>query len=118
MKAWKKIRKCFLCKPVIHDPSNLSHVSTCYPIHICCCRRTTHRLSPPPNNRQVQGHYVTDEKCIHTPDNMIIHCLRNNYIASLIHHNMKNLLRRFPCRFILNIEIHIFITAKVGEILK
>ena len=32
MEAWKGkiIRKCFLSVPVIHDPSNLSHVSSSY----------------------------------------------------------------------------------------
>ena len=46
---------------------------------------------------QAQGHYVTDEQCIHIPANMITHCLRNNYIKLLIHYTLKTLLRRFPC---------------------
>ena len=32
----------------------------------------------PPNNRQAQGHHVTDEQCIHIPANMFTHCMRNN----------------------------------------
>ena len=33
------------------------------------------RILPPPNNRQAQGHYMTDERCIHTV--ILILFLRN-----------------------------------------
>ena len=55
------------------------------------------RIVQPPNNRQAQGHYVTDEQCIHIPANMITHCLRNIHFKLLIHYTLKTLLRRFPC---------------------
>ena len=38
---------------------------------------------------------MTDEQCIHTPANMIIHCLRNNYIMLPIHYTMKTLLQLY-----------------------
>ena len=113
MEAWKgkNIRKCFLSVPVIHDPSNLPHVSSSIPIHTSLLSTDHPRILRPPNNRQAQGHYVTDEQYIHIPANMITHCLRNNYIKLLIHYTLKTLLRRFPCGCNLNIVICNFIVA-------
>ena len=93
----KKYMKMFLSVPVIHDPSNLPHVSSSIPIHTSLLSADHPRILRPPNNRQAQGHYVIDEQCIHIPANMITHCLRNNYIKLLIHYTLKTLLRRFPC---------------------
>ena len=108
MEARNKIeRKCFLSVPVIHEPSNLAHVSPSYPIHTCRLSADHPRIIRPPNNRQAQGHYVTDEQCIHTPANMIIHCLRNNYTMLPIHYTLKTLLRTFPCGWNLKIVIYI-----------
>ena len=113
MEAWKgkNIRKCFLSVPVIHDPSNLPHVSSSIPIQTSLLSTDHPRILRPPNNRQAQGHYVTDEQYIHIPANMITHCLRNNYINLLIHYTLKTLLRRFPCGCNLNIVICNFIVA-------
>ena len=75
MEAWegKNIRKCFLSVPVIHDLSNLPHVSSSIPIHTSLLSADHPRILRPPNNRQAQGHYVTDEQCIHIPANMTTH---------------------------------------------
>ena len=72
-------------------------------------------LKRPPNNRQDQGHYVTDEQCIHTPANMIIRCLGNNKHLSIIRHTVSSLLRTFPCGRNWNIVIYILVIAYVGE---
>ena len=114
IQAWKgkNIRKCFLSVPVIHDLSNLPHVSSCYLIHTCLLPADYPHILRPPNNRQAQGwHYVTDDQCIHIPANMITHWLRNNYISLLINYTLKTLLRRFPCGCNLNIVICNFIVA-------
>ena len=115
MEAWKgkNIRKCFLSVPVIHDPSNLPHVSSSIPIHTSLLSTDHPRILRPPNNRQAQGHYVTDEQCIHIPANMITHCQRNNYIKLLIHYTLKTL--RFPCGCNLNIVIVILLLRKLGN---
>ena len=81
--------------------------SPSYPIHTCRLSADHPRIIRPPNNRQAQGHYVTDEQCIHTPANMIIHCLRNNYTMLPIHYTLKTLLRTFPCGWNLKIVIYI-----------
>ena len=110
----RKRWKCFLSAPVIHDPSNLPHVSSSYPIHTNLLSADHPRILRRPNNRQAQGHYVIDEQCIHIPANMTTHCLRNNYIKLLVHYTLKTLLRRFPCVCNLNIVICNFIVALVG----
>ena len=61
METWKRKGKCFLSDPVIHEPPNLPYVSTRYPIHTSLLSADHPRISRPPNNRQAQGHYVTDE---------------------------------------------------------
>ena len=66
------------------------------------------RVLPPPNNRQSQGHCVTDEQCIHTSANMITPCLGNNYITLVIHYTLKTLLQRFPCGCNINTVIYKF----------
>ena len=95
METWKGkyIWKCFLSVPGIDDPSNLPRVSSSYPIHTSLLSADHPRILRPPNNRQAQGHYVTDEQCIHIPANMITHCLRNKF-KLLIHYTLKTLLRR------------------------
>ena len=81
------------------------------PIHTSLLLADHPRILRPLKNRQAQGHYVTDEQCIHIPANMITHCLRNNYINLLIRYTLKTLLRRFPCGCNLNIVICNFIVA-------
>ena len=112
MEAWKgkNIRKCFLSVPVIHDPSNLPHVSSSIPIHTSLLSTDHPRILRPPNNRQAQGHYVTDEQYIHIPANMITHCLRNNYIKLLIHYT-KDVTPKISLWLQLNIVICNFIVA-------
>ena len=60
-------------------------------------------------------HYVTDEQCIDTSANMIIHCSRNNKSLSIVRHNPITLLRRFPCGCNFNIVIYILVIAYAGE---
>ena len=75
----QNVWKCVLSGPVIHDPSNLPYVSTCYIIYACSLLAAH---PPPYHGCQTTGkpkQIVTDEQCIHKPANMIIYCLRNNY---------------------------------------
>ena len=74
---------------VIHHPSNLPHVCTCYPIHTCLLSADPPRISRPANTRQVQGRYVTQEQCIDAPANVIIYYLGNNYTTLLIHYTLN-----------------------------
>ena len=93
----------------------LPHVSTRSPILPCLLSADHPRIQRPPNNRQDQGHYVTDEQCIHTPANMIIRCLGNNKHLSIIRHTVSTLLRTLPCDRNWNIVIYILVIAYVGE---
>ena len=54
METWKgkNIRKSFLSVPVIHDPSNLPHVSSSIPIHTGLLSADHPRILRPPNNSQ------------------------------------------------------------------
>ena len=62
-----------------------------------CCRRATPVYYGSRTTGKRKDHYVTDEQCIHTPANMIIHCPANNYTMLLVNYTLKTFLRRFPC---------------------
>ena len=76
---------------------------------LACSRRTT------PNNtvaeQQATVRTLRDRRTLyHTPANMIIRCLTNNYITLLVHFTLESLLRRFACGYNLNTVIYLFIS--------
>ena len=79
---------------------------------LACCRWTPLPYITTAKQQAPQGHYVNDEKCIHTPANMIKHYLGNNYATLLIHY-ILNTLRRFPCGGNLNNNSYFY--CCVGE---
>ena len=101
-----------LTKSCISAPYSMSHptyLPLSYPHLPVVGGPPPYVIYPPPNNRKSQRHYVTDEQCIHTPANMMTHCLRNNYLTLLIRYTLNTLLRRFPCGY--KQVINIFIIA-------
>ena len=60
----EKICEHFFFLSPLHDPSNLPHVSSSYPLHTSLFPTDHPLILLPPNNMQAQGHYVTDEQCI------------------------------------------------------
>ena len=110
MEAWKRKKKwkCFLSVPVIHDPSNLPHVSSSYLIHTSLLSADHTRILR--HGQQASPQTLRDRLTMYLHTGQYDHTLKND-IMLLIFYTLKTLPRRFPCGCNLSIVICDFIVA-------